>query len=595
MRRLLAPTLLALFALFALGETPSPTSAEIMRQPSLFVAPSGSDSTCARGDRTRPCRSLSRALELANSGDTALVADGTYGDQELSYADSPYGRTGSTSRVTFRAEHRHGARLGAIELGNNSHTSSGRPASYVTFDGLDFDQMILNYGDVSSGARGTFGTRIVITNAKVLSRTENGLDLRVPKNLVVRNVEIGPQCCNADAGIIVGSTYRNGSAYMADGVTLDHVYIHDVAGDSDSGRGGCADIPSSKWPNCSSEASPNTGNHTDCFQWGKGGWNITISNSRFYNCHENNMGVNDVDSGKEWLENVTFQNNMFVNSKLYDLHLSAGTSSSGGFPAVRGTIAFLQNTWSHTPSVRDVATNSKVVYQGNIFTSRPSRCQTGVGVSDYNGKAAIDSSYNMYSDGTCGPGDFVGRAKLVSTTRGSEDGHLQAGSGGIGRGNPGAGPRVDIDGHLRPLRMRPDVGASQRESASIVFGRSIGNVVLGGRKTDVVGFYGRPPRDVGASNHGRQVVRASYGIHRGRLIVTYAGDRVVGVSTSSPFYSTGKGLGVGVELPRGNSARLGCRVFRNANGAKVHVWKSRKGSIKKLSMFVRGYDSCPAR
>ena len=424
------------------------------------MSPSGNDSTCLRGDPARPCLTLSKALQISEGGDTVLVANGNYANQQLYYAGSPYARTGTTAPVTFHALTTHGAVFGQIQLGDTSHTNSGRPPSYVTFDGLDFDQLILNYGDVASGSQGTFGTGITVENAKVLSRTENGLDVRVPKDLLIRNVEIGPQCCNADAGIIVGSTYRNGNVYLADGVTFDNVYIHDVAGDSNTGTQGCADIPAWKWPSCVTEASPNTGNHTDCFQWGKGGLDITIQNSRFYNCHENNMGVNDVCSGQEYFQGITFANNMFVNSKLYDLHLGAGVSDSCGYPAVRGPVTFAYNTFGGTPTVRTVAANSTVTYTGNIFRAHGT-CRTGT-EGGWTITVPIVSSYNMYSDGTCGVGDLTGTATLVSTLLGSEDGHLRTGSNGIDDAqHQPCTETTDFDHASRPRGTACDVGSDE--------------------------------------------------------------------------------------------------------------------------------------
>ena len=67
------------------------------------------------------------------------------------------------------------------------------------------------------------------------------------------------------------------------------------------------------------------------------------------------------------------------------------------------------------------------------------------------------------------------------------------------------------------------------------------------RRSDVERFYGRRRvRFVRAAP--RRVAVASYARAGGRLFVTYDGDRVVGVATTSAYYSTPNGLGVGAKI-----------------------------------------------
>ena len=60
----------------------------------VFVSPSGSDSTCARGDASKPCASLNAALGLAVAGDRVQLAGGTYG--------SAFGCNSANPRSGFR-------------------------------------------------------------------------------------------------------------------------------------------------------------------------------------------------------------------------------------------------------------------------------------------------------------------------------------------------------------------------------------------------------------------------------------------------------------------------------------------------------------
>jgi hypothetical protein len=106
-------------------------------------------------------------------------------------------------------------------------------------------------------------------------------------------------------------------------------------------------------------------------------------------------------------------------------------------------------------------------------------------------------------------------------------------------------PPKDIDGKLRPRHAKPDIGASQREAATIVPGKSIGAVALGDSEKDVVDFYG-PPRRTRRRDIGEHVLRiATYKIHAGELAIAYNGTNVVAVATTAAYYLTHSGLRVG--------------------------------------------------
>ena len=61
----------------------------------VYVAVSGSDSTCVRGDSTKPCASFNKAFQIAASGDVVEVAAGTYSGQSIS-------QSSKTAAVTIR-------------------------------------------------------------------------------------------------------------------------------------------------------------------------------------------------------------------------------------------------------------------------------------------------------------------------------------------------------------------------------------------------------------------------------------------------------------------------------------------------------------
>ena len=105
-------------------------------------------------------------------------------------------------------------------------------------------------------------------------------------------------------------------------------------------------------------------------------------------------------------------------------------------------------------------------------------------------------------------------------------------------------PRTDTDSKLRPLRSKLDAGADQWDPVLIVFGRSIGAVRIGEPLADVEAFYGRP-RARGVLKLGkRSLDRLTFRLHGGSLWAIADRGRVVGVGTTSPYYTTTGGIGV---------------------------------------------------
>jgi hypothetical protein len=117
---------------------------------------------------------------------------------------------------------------------------------------------------------------------------------------------------------------------------------------------------------------------------------------------------------------------------------------------------------------------------------------------------------------------------------------------------------LDIDGNLRPVRMAPDAGAFQRETA-LLGTRSLGKIRIGDPQAAVERFYGRrSPRATKAPLLG--VFRISgatavYRLHGGGVDVSYRSGKVVAVTTTSHYYSTVGGFGVGATADQ--SALLG--------------------------------------
>ena len=121
-------------------------------------------------------------------------------------------------------------------------------------------------------------------------------------------------------------------------------------------------------------------------------------------------------------------------------------------------------------------------------------------------------------------------------------------------------PSTDIDGNLRPLRWPSDAGAYQRETALMVLGRSIGAASIGDKRSAVIAFFGVPQR-TDHSRSGRHALSTLvYHLHGGLLWVTLERGRVVGIGTTSSYYTTSAGAragGIGSRIAITDEGRVG--------------------------------------
>jgi hypothetical protein len=556
----------------------------------IWVSPKGNDTNCARGARSRPCATLAKACNVAQSGDVVRVENGNYARQRIA------GCAKSSPGVRFVAQTRHRVFIGGsgLEVGSRSVHST-----WLTFDGIDAETFAV-IGPCESGCSSTGGdfpigdprrtNHITIDHMNVRAHGGTGEESPAYADQVdyftFEHSQIGPVCCDAD-GMDIYPTVSH--------VTVDHVDIHDVAST-------CSNVPQGEWATCSGGSSPPGDNHIDCLQM-VGGDTVTIANSELVNCDAGTLmnGIN-----RQGYRNVTLVNNFFQGHVL-DMTGGGGVDSKGTY-AFSGFVHIYYNTIPDGSYFQDWAPGGDYEIVGNIFGDIPPN----------HGKCTIEGTegnpdvrfrvaqYNMFGGGarSCGPTNVNGDARFVNDKNRAAgiDLHLRADSPGLGRGSPALHPRRDIDGHLRPLRLPPDVGASQRESASIVLGHSIGAVAIGGTRARTEAFYGGHPRAASSHAHGLLVETESYRRHGGRLEVTYdSAGRVVGISTSSRYYTTSTGLGSGESAPKlsGKPARTarGCRnlrPWRRVRGTDIYLELSHD-RIAGITMRLRRYDSCAHR
>jgi hypothetical protein len=116
----------------------------------------------------------------------------------------------------------------------------------------------------------------------------------------------------------------------------------------------------------------------------------------------------------------------------------------------------------------------------------------------------------------------------------------------------------------------------------VIAGRAIGTARIGMLRNDVTEFYGTPrKRRAVRLAKGSRVVVEEHRVSGGSVRVTYRGDKVAAISTTSAFYETSKGLGPGDALrarakddwtcrPVGASKRK-ARLFVRPTRAKAPV------------------------
>jgi uncharacterized repeat protein (TIGR01451 family) len=211
-------------------------------QTTYYVSPSGSDGSA--GTSAAPFRSIQRAADTVNAGDTVIVRDGVYSNAGASGIGSKLitvtrGGT-SSSPVTFRSENK----WGAVVDGLNNTTAEAWVvyANYVRIEGFDIkgfsDDAVQNYGG---------GQFLVISGNHIH--------------------HIGRYCTDTGIG-------RDGIFVGKSNVTIERNLIHDI-GRFGPGENGCN-------PTTFTYQNNDHGIYIAGDDFG-GAHNVTIVNNIFYN------------------------------------------------------------------------------------------------------------------------------------------------------------------------------------------------------------------------------------------------------------------------------------------------------------------------
>jgi len=141
------------------------------------------------------------------------------------------------------------------------------------------------------------------------------------------------------------------------------------------------------------------------------------------------------------------------------------------------------------------------------------------------------------------------------------------------------------------------LAASASDPPRIVPWTSIGGIWLGQSRIRVEYVYGSLRSAMSPGGY------AEYRLHGGRLFITYLRDRVAGITTTSRYYRTSEGLGVGTRIPLGRCHRVSGRceyrwrgftlvndgriwikqVRQKRRGIQVQLWVTR-GAVTDVSI-----------
>ena len=486
----------------------------------LYVSPAGSNAgNCGLA---APCASFDRAYHVAQPGQIVQVAAGSYPLQRMTFDAT---KSSATGNVTFQSAPGQLATVAGI---------SGDGISHVTFIG----DSTRNLQPPASG----------ITLKPQPASMDTGSDFELQncsRFVVVRNMDMrqfginGSDNVTIDGGTVggydnlggdsfVGGPYQGrGTSYCTAenpaSILLTHILFHDVQR---------TNLPSA---------------HPDCLQF-YGTASSVVDGNVFERCGTSNLIARP--NAPYTIDSLVIQNNVFTPATEGGVVLVLGSHSD-----VCGQIVVAFNTsTANGLSAFDCSKYASLRVIGNY-----QHAQTAFACSQILKKASV-YAYNMIgfagdkalasscgaSSGLTGDPKFVDEAQL--------DVSLQRGSPLIGRGDPDVHPATDGHGRRRPIRGAPDAGAFEWDVVDIVPGISIGAVKIGMSRAAVESFYGSPSstKSIAMSRPApvaSKLVVARYLVHHGALSVYYgAAGKVVGVGTTSPYYSTLNGLGVGAQV-----------------------------------------------
>lgn len=507
----------------------------------LYVSSSGRDSN--RCSQSAPCQSFARAYQVATPGDVVEVEGGAYPAQTLR-ADPT--KT-STADVLFRPSPGATVSLAGFQAGN---IKTGVGAKHFELRDLK----------IAGEVKISWGTEDV-----TLRNIDAGaFSLTATRDVKILGGDYGPWVDNVNHIKGCGEP----GCFPAEDILIEGALFHDYMISNPSKHAECMQI----WP----------------------GRRVTIRNSTFRNCTDFDILVKP-PAPKAVPGEITIENSFF------DEPMPGNTATAQCNPGcVRGgnALAFGDDkgyAWSGIVvrystllgGIRIDPAVSNIVVTGNI----------GRKDKNFDCQRQATFSYNVWSAAKCSASDRTAALSdvLVGSSSILFDLRLKPGSPAIGAGNTEDHPLQDIKGRLRPVAFPPDAGAWQWEPALVVAGRAIGTATIGMSRANLLDFYGKPrKRGTEKLPDGTRLDVQEHGFLGGRLRMTFRGDRVIAIATTSSYYRTIRGLGPGASLRARKADTWACRpVGAKIGKARLYVRPSRSKKPVVAEIFVTGRGFVP--
>ncbi|MGH9755743.1 MAG: right-handed parallel beta-helix repeat-containing protein, partial [Blastocatellia bacterium] len=359
----------------------------------FYVSTIGSDSN--PGSETKPFRTIQRAANIVNPGDTVIVENGIY--MYSGGSASCFGKTivcisrggASGQLVTFKSRNKWGAKLDGQNGAAANGFAFGSGANYVRIQNFE----IARLANASGGASG-----IEIYNGGSFSEI-----------LGNRIHNIGRVCTGTNNG-------QNGIYIERNNVLVDGNFIHDN-GRFKPGQNGC-NPPNLNWRN------------HDHGIYHSAGDDVTIRNNVIYNIQQGwSIQVYPYSRKRLNILNNTFAYSNLHPGKLGAIIIWGGMTFSDS--NITNNIFYQVNTtaiWvgGGSPSLSNLRINNNIVSNGTIL-----KAESGVNT----GGITLSNNRQHVNPGLVNPG--------------ASDFHLQANSVAIDTGAVVPVP-TDIDGRTRP-------------------------------------------------------------------------------------------------------------------------------------------------
>jgi hypothetical protein len=464
--------------------------------------------------------------------------------------------------------------------------------TYCHFQGINAATVVLDSANANQGNQQQFTDAAIRDSLAVLGA----------KNVLVRNVLIGPNPSGGAVETRVAPFAGNQTDWDPSGLVFDHVSW------SGGNANGCVD-PTDKF--CHDEAvflqyvgqgtatlgsglTITNGTFTGCEQY-------CVFASSFSNGYSHGSGADQNAPSYVLIQNTFFGPNQCKTGGNGSLNISYPCQQPGAQDNIYlrsdQTAAGAQKNY-HDWTIRFdtfAGPGANTVDRAATTTAASMIFSSNYGRANFSCDPRWTYDHNVVTGRACNGTSNLGDQAFTVKDEHGVDLSLTAGAPAIGKGapDPSSYPSVDHNGIPRPLRSAPDAGASQWDPATLLLGRSIGNITLGATQDTVTSFYGQPHSRL--QTQGRTIT--TYRLHDGELTVTYNGSHVIGIATTTPYYATPAGYGVGSARPANPGKWLPCRNSYIRKTGQTQIITTLKGgkhgtTISAITMLNAAYKPC---